>query len=84
MDARTSQERATVGPRGARSGMPVHVYTSAKIAQFRSLSEIDFVVRRMNNLQIALHLQVVDSSFKNFSLRQALRLSPFLPFLQVG
>ncbi len=42
----------------------------------RSLSEIDFGGRKINNLQKCSTSQVVDSSFGNFYLRQTRRLSP--------
>jgi hypothetical protein len=45
------------------------------LPRVRSLSEIDFVVRKMNELQIGPYPQVTDSSFWNFSFRQALRLT---------
>jgi hypothetical protein len=42
------------------------------IGHLESLSEIDFGRRKINNLQKCPGSQVVDSSFGNFLLRQAL------------
>ncbi len=47
-----------------------------KMPQFRGLSKRNFFGRGINNLQAAQSVQVIDSSFEKFYLRQALRLSP--------